>query len=167
MVKAVIYIPPDIKGDGRFGTEGTDYVVSHGYAYAGHMRNPDVVDYLLATGQATVVLLLSRAHQVPGRVWPIEFVHPQEQDTPPLTSDARRGNGKIWVSLLAIAHKPRKERREFADDPTVALIDVWRRRKAARVLRGDNRSALYETARLFPRGDDGGFAEAFLRDRDT
>lgn len=33
--------------------------------------------------------------------------------------------------------------------------------------RGHFREPEYETARLYPRGDDGGFAEEFLRGRDT
>jgi hypothetical protein len=50
MVKAVIYIPAGIDGYGRFCREGTGYVVRCEYEYAGHVRDPDLIDYLPRDG---------------------------------------------------------------------------------------------------------------------
>jgi hypothetical protein len=60
---------------------------------------------------------------------------------------------------------------EFADEETRPLPKgIPRNKPAVTSLTAEARndgSALYETARLLPRGDDGGFAERFLKDRRT
>lgn len=100
MVKAVIYIPTSIDGYGHSCREGTGYLVRCAYEYAGHVRDPDLIDYLLATGQATVVVLLSPAHRVVDRNWPTEMIRPEQ--APPLSVEARLRNGRVWMSQMAI-----------------------------------------------------------------
>jgi hypothetical protein len=60
---------------------------------------------------------------------------------------------------------------EFADEETRPLpTGIFRNEPPAASLAAEARNAgggLYETARLLPRGDDGGFAEKFLKDRRT
>lgn len=127
MVKAVIYIPTSIDGYGRFCREGTGYITRREYEYAGHVRDPDLIDYLLATEQATVVVLLNPAHRVDGKNWPTELIRP-EQAAPPLTADVRRHNGRVSMSQMAgqdggapEVHTARNVRRIGDEGQTVRL----------------------------------------------
>lgn len=128
MVKAVIYIPSSIDGYGRFCREGTGYITRREYEYAGHVRDPELIDYLLATGQATLVVLLRPAHRVNGKNWPTELIH-RGAAAPPLTAEARRRNGRVWMSRTAIgqdgkepeAHTARNVRRLGDEGETVRL----------------------------------------------
>lgn len=140
MVKAaVVYIPPDLRDDVRFASYGLAYIVRCQYGYAGHFRDPDLIDYLLTNGLATVVILASRSHLVPGRKWPIEFINSTRTIPPPIPLTARHRNGRIWVSQRAVApdsdpgHAARH--RDVTDEvSTVAILAIRRKSRAERIL---------------------------------
>lgn len=81
--------------------------------------------------------------------------------------DAHLRVGAAQVVILATRthHTGEEDRVEFVDEEEARLL---RQRNAAVVrhaVPAGRRESQYETARLWPRGDDGGFAERFLADR--
>ena len=150
MTAAIIFIPPDLPDDWRCNIEGQAYLARRGYRYAGVYRLWQDVEIVLAQGEVSCVIIVRREHD-PGRGWPIEVADIQRQRglPPPLDAGVRERHGTVNASTVRATAAP------FDESPTVAILSSRR----------DRMLSNEPTVRLLPRGDDGGFAERFLRDR--
>jgi hypothetical protein len=137
---AVIYVPwevPDPGDDSRYANECMDYTRRQAHKWAGTYRRWDAVEAAIKAFGATVVVVADRSHVDPNCNLPVEVA---EQDAP-----ARAVRLTVY-GPARVAYPSR----EYGK-PRLGHAE----RNALR--------AVYETARLMPRGDDGGFAEEFLK----
>lgn len=151
IVKALIYLPQHLSATSILAQQARAHIENRGYRNLGFVYTwPEALNLLRA--RIAGIIVVTRPDDVPpGRQWPVEIAERPPWAIP--ASDPRVRNGQIWVSQRAIGADTNRGPEAWDDSedgPTVALIESWRRRKAIGP---------------FPRGDDGGFAERFLRDR--
>lgn len=98
MIRAAVYVPPEISGVERFATEGFEFAEHRGYAYAGTYTQPHYIDKLLAEGIVSVVIFARSTHRHPDCRWPAEFVDETTrpiQWAPRLPPSVRERNGTL------------------------------------------------------------------------
>jgi hypothetical protein len=82
MLRTVIYIPPEVAGDGAYAIEALKYVHKRGYStgLVPIFRSWDVIDRLLLIGETQVVVVARQEHSCDGR--PIDVAEPKNTATP-------------------------------------------------------------------------------------
>jgi hypothetical protein len=135
MINAAIYIGPDLPWDGDEARQCHDQVMRRDYHLATLLRDWDDLDQVLDADDVEVV------------VFPARLVRNAKTLDPDITRVLRRHNaavGRHHVPAPPSEHGVREIR--FGDG----------------IRRGEPE---YGTAPILPRGNDGGFAERFLKDR--
>jgi hypothetical protein len=137
---AIIFIPQYHPLDGLLALACMGHLVRRGYSFVTVLRDWSEVTVHLAAGTAQVVILATRTHRA-GEADRVEVVDEEHARM------FRRRNAAIGRHAV----------------PAAAVPGERGPRKIAVSGRREVRQSLYETARLLPRGDDGGFAERFLK----
>jgi hypothetical protein len=137
-----------------FIAQCTAYCHDQGYRIAGVVEdNWGAAVGMLSAGLANVIVMGKPEHFDPAWEPRVEFAseagtNPRAPRKGPQLQDVLE---RLWTLGASRVVFPGREYRSGADN----------------VEKPDPRKALYETARLFPRGDDAGFAEDFLERRVT
>lgn len=100
MIAAIVYVPPDIAGDGYYAQIGCDYINRRGYSYIGVYRTWADVEQVLRNGTASLVVFARRSHWDATYRVPCEFAEEETRRLPrmwppPLPAKVRERNGTI------------------------------------------------------------------------
>jgi hypothetical protein len=142
--EAVVFIPDDVEcDDGLYARRGVAHIERRGHRFVGVLRNAERVIRLARAGVVVVLAHRSHSASLPAEGIKREHVGEETCRLVPIVQEA--------VPHRVGPHRHHGLAAPFDESPTVAILDRWRN-----AMPGGDSS---------PRGDDGGFAERFLRDR--